>query len=351
MASRKKHRRHIGFNLAFLDVMSCGFGAAVLLFLIIKHGVEQNPNTETESARLQTDITERQTSIENIEQQIAALTSEVRDQEETLSSLDAAIAAQASNVSTTRQSATSLSGEIEKAKKALAALETTVDEREKEAAVEVTGAATQQFLTGLSVEGRRIVIMVDHSASMLDEKLINIIRRRAIGGEMAEEAPKWVRTQRIARWLVNKLPKDSLVRFISFSEAAQILPQEGWLRSSDIPAVTAALEATIDMTPNGGTSLYQAFSSLRSLSPAADAVYVVTDGLPTIGRSRPRKATVDGKERIALFNQAVREIRTLSAKMNVILLPLEGDPDAAFAFWQLSRVTGGRMLSPSEKWP
>lgn len=331
--------------------MSCGFGAAVLLFLIIKHGVEQNPNAEAESVRLQTDIEDRQTAIEDIEQQIQALTSTARSQREQISELDAAIAQQSAAVSAARQSATLLSSEIERAKSALVALESSVDAREKEAAVEVTGATTQQFLTGLSVQGRRIVIMVDHSASMLDDKIINIIRRRAIGGEMAEQAPKWVRTQRIARWLVNKLPKDSMVRFVAFSETAQTLPKEGWIRASDIPAVTSALNATIDMTPNGGTSLYQAFNSLRTSSADADAVYLVTDGLPTIGRSMPRKTTVDGKERIALFNQAVREIRSMSAKMNVILLPLEGDPDAAFAFWRLSRVTGGRLLSPSENWP
>ena len=38
-------RRKRGFNvfsLSFLDIMSCGFGAAVLLFLIIKHNVDTN---------------------------------------------------------------------------------------------------------------------------------------------------------------------------------------------------------------------------------------------------------------------------------------------------------------------
>ena len=30
------------FNLAFLDVMSCGFGAVILVFLIINHSTERN---------------------------------------------------------------------------------------------------------------------------------------------------------------------------------------------------------------------------------------------------------------------------------------------------------------------
>ena len=34
---RNKRRGFSVFSLSFLDIMSCGFGAVVLLFLIIKH--------------------------------------------------------------------------------------------------------------------------------------------------------------------------------------------------------------------------------------------------------------------------------------------------------------------------
>jgi hypothetical protein len=36
-----------GFNLAFLDIMSCGLGAVILIFLIIKHNVN-NGSIEAE---------------------------------------------------------------------------------------------------------------------------------------------------------------------------------------------------------------------------------------------------------------------------------------------------------------
>lgn len=38
MARRK--RQATTFNLSFLDIMSCGFGAVVLVFLIIDHSIE-----------------------------------------------------------------------------------------------------------------------------------------------------------------------------------------------------------------------------------------------------------------------------------------------------------------------
>ena len=37
-----RNRRFSVFSLSFLDVMSCGFGAVVLIFLIINHAAEED---------------------------------------------------------------------------------------------------------------------------------------------------------------------------------------------------------------------------------------------------------------------------------------------------------------------
>jgi len=37
----RKKRAFTTFNLSFLDIMSCGFGAVVLVFLIMNHSIEQ----------------------------------------------------------------------------------------------------------------------------------------------------------------------------------------------------------------------------------------------------------------------------------------------------------------------
>ena len=42
----KRRRRALGNNLAFLDVMACGLGAAVLVFLIVKHHTGAEPMIE-----------------------------------------------------------------------------------------------------------------------------------------------------------------------------------------------------------------------------------------------------------------------------------------------------------------
>jgi hypothetical protein len=37
--------------------------------------------------------------------------------------------------------------------------------------------------------------------------------------------------------------------------------------------------------------------------------------------------------------------------INVIMFPMEGDPMASAAYWNVARVTGGAFISPSWDWP
>ena len=57
----RKKRNFTTFNLSFLDIMSCGFGAVVLVFLIIDHSIEVqsqdlNQNLMSEVNMLEEDI-------------------------------------------------------------------------------------------------------------------------------------------------------------------------------------------------------------------------------------------------------------------------------------------------------
>ena len=59
----RRKRQATTFNLSFLDIMSCGFGAVVLVFLIIDHSIEiqiQSVNAEvlSEVDLLEEDIRE-----------------------------------------------------------------------------------------------------------------------------------------------------------------------------------------------------------------------------------------------------------------------------------------------------
>jgi hypothetical protein len=51
-----------------------------------------------------------------------------------------------------------------------------------------------------------------------------------------------------------------------------------------------------------------------------------------------------------LFERAISQLPR-SIPVNIILEPMEGDPMAASAFWQLAQLTSGAFMSPSKDWP
>jgi hypothetical protein len=102
--------------------------------------------------------------------------------------------------------------------------------------------------------------------------------------------------------------------------------------------------------PGDGTSLYQALAVAGKLSPKPDNIILLTDGLPTQGRGKPRGNTVSAKERLQHFQTAVNVLPS-GIPVNTVLLPMEGDAYAAAAFWKLAQETRGSFLTPARDWP
>ena len=78
------------------------------------------------------------------------------------------------------------------------------------------GEGQQEYLIGLEIKGKKVGILLDSSASMTDEKLIDIIKRKTNLIINIKKGPKWQRTIRIVKWLLVRLPNDSRVSIISF---------------------------------------------------------------------------------------------------------------------------------------
>jgi len=347
--TRRRRRSQPGFNLAFLDIMSCGFGAVILLFLMLKHAEVTSPSVE--ATRLQQDILVRNEQLATVQAQHASLQAMMQSQSgesaellKKLAQLKASVAA--------LQSSNAASGQKNDAlKQSLKAEQQKLLAKEAAHRAELKGQGVQKFVTGMGVEGQRIVLMIDRSASMVDERLVDITIRRAKGGDAILKAPKWIQATRTLSWLVNQLPENAMVRILSFSENARWHGSDKWIAVKDTATVIAALSEGLSVRPEGGTNLTRAFEMLGPLMPKADSVYLITDGLPTKGRKPSNKTTVSGNERLKLFNEARRVAMHSSARVNTILLPLEGDPEAAFAFWRLAYETHGRVLSPAKDWP
>jgi hypothetical protein len=81
-----------------------------------------------------------------------------------------------------------------------------------------------------------------------------------------------------------------------------------------------------------------------------DNLFLLTDGLPTQGKTPPSKYMVSGALRKKYFLSAIGKIPR-GLPVNTILFPMEGDPEAAALFWQFAMNTRGAFISPSRDWP
>ena len=110
------------------------------------------------------------------------------------------------------------------------------------------------------------------------------------------------------------------------------------------------MDALKDIVPGNGTSLCRAYKAVDALEPRPDNIYLLTDGLPTQGESKPFGNTVTGKKRMSYFEDAMDELPK-SIPVNTILFPMEGDPEAAAMYWQFAMLTKGAFVAPSRDWP
>ncbi|MGH8246158.1 MAG: VWA domain-containing protein [Gammaproteobacteria bacterium] len=362
----RKRRNLPSFGLSFMDVMSCGLGATVLLFLILKHNVAANvpvsaaatPDLSAEVELLEQDIVEGRKGLAELKNTVAeidermviaeGLARRIQDEiNETVGDVENLEAlASEDEIGALR----SRIDDLEKRKKEL-------DQKSKktgEATRTFAGEGQRQYLTGLKLGGERVLILLDASASMMDRTIVNVIRRSFMPDDRKRQSAKWKQAVSIVDWLTARFPRSSQYQIYAFNtevNAAVSGTLGEWLKVSDLVQLDGAVDGVRRMAPAGGTSLHKAFAAARALKPAPDNIFLITDGLPTQGQNPPRFSTkVSGKERGDLFDDALKQLPG-GIPVNTILLPLEGDPAAAFAYWALAINSQGSFLTPAEDWP
>ncbi len=363
-----QRRRFDIFSMSFLDTICCAFGAIVLLYMILNASSGRASQHRTASSRAEADRLETEVldGYENLVVMTNALksatTADVTAQGQSSRVLDE-LTQTKEQLAEYNQTTLSRREHINQLKADLKSLET--GNRRLEAGSHSTGAVGNKvagfkgegdraYLTGLKLRGQHTLILVDSSASMMDETLVNIIRLRNMAPERRRAAEKWRGTVATVEWLMSQLAGDHQFQIYSFNTTAWPLVSGStgkWLQTADANALSAAISALRQLVPQNGTSLDNAFAVVGSLDPKPDSVIIITDGLPTQGKDGPGShKTIDGNGRMKLFEQAVNHYPT-SIPMNVILLPMEGDPQAPGAFWRAARRTHGSFLMPSKDWP
>ncbi len=355
------------FNLSFLDIMCCGFGAVVLLVMLL-NGDMLTTRKEI-VADLRSEVTRMEREVRAGEEFLVTLQNSMVETEEEIVRTEGLSSQVIARIEQTKVELATLQGKSQATKKHIKDLQSdliNLDEKvsrigadqqtelTKGAQVrEFIGQGDRQYLTGLRLGGKRVLLLVDSSASMLDETIVNIIIRRNLDERSRRDAPKWKRTVRTVEWLVANLPQDSALQIYTFN--TKTVPvvtdlQGKWVASTDTNNVNRMLAALNQTIPQGGTSLFNAFSAAARMGPRPDNILLLTDGLPTQGERKSNQTTISGGERLSLFYQAVKKLPS-SVPVNTILFPMEGDPMAAVSFWQLAIDTKGSFLTPTRDWP
>jgi len=201
---------------------------------------------------------------------------------------------------------------------------------------------------------------------MTSEKLIKIIRLKSSPDSVKKKGVKWVRSKKVVHWLVARLPRSAKASVISFNENVDFMGGFKWFSGASLNNVKKVYADVDRVVPTGATNLQKGLEAIKSLSPSVTDLYIVTDGLPTTGTSSytslnpfsncssllGKSSNISGECRKQLFRQSVRDANLNSnIKVNVVLLPLEGDPEAAPEFWGWTSYTGGLLISPAPTWP
>lgn len=362
-----KRRPITTVSLSFIDAILCGFGAIVLLFLILSHNSIAQRREATEA--LQREVAALEKEVLSGREQAAALNTGLEragERRQRLLSRSKALSeriagrrydlAQLETDSIARDAHVNrLKADLKSRDEELKRLEGGARQRDREGdrLRAFPGEGDRQYLSGLKVGGQRILILLDASASMLAERIVDIVRLRNLPAAEQRQASKWRRALATVDWIATQIPSSSRFQIYTFSENAQPAAgkaRAGWLDAGDPAVLNGAVAAAKKIVPAGGTSLYHALGVINQLDPKPDNVFLVTDGLPTIDRERGARYTVTGEQRLRFFDGAVTTLDR-GVPVNVILLPMEGDPMAPAAFWRLAQLTRGSLLSPAEDWP
>lgn len=337
--------------------MACGLGAIILVFMMVKFNTDTSvPETE----RLRADLERLAATEQSLREAVSSTQDRTGDTAEEVRAVSTRLAAAETKLA-------DLDREIARKTRKLAALKTAIESAppaETSDVVEVTGEGEENYILGLNVEGRHIGILVDASASMTEERLVDVIRRKSSPDAVKRAGPKWQRTKRVVRWLVARLPADARVSVIAFNDKTYRLGDGPGLAARDAQALGTIFRDLDALTPTGATNLQNGLQAMAKDAPTN--VYLITDGLPTTGQSGYKSlnpfascsalwgqsSTISGECRLKLFEHTVKA-QDLPARVpvNVVLLPIEGDPKAAPAFWAWASTTGGLLISPAAQWP
>ena len=147
------------FNISFLDVISCGFGAVVLLVLISKSGVTKSDNTSDVSSLLQ--------NVFQYEATVAELSSYLEDQETRIKEIKKQNKASLGDKEKISKELKGKSDDLAKLQEDTRGLELVQSSLKTASIAKITAKKRDVEVGGIAVDSDYVVFIIDTSGSML----------------------------------------------------------------------------------------------------------------------------------------------------------------------------------------
>ena len=363
----KKRRAFEVFTLSFLDCICCGFGAVVLFYTIVQaqagaQNILRVRELTGEVSKLEEEVKEGTLHLVQLRNTLEKTDDDAATAQARAIRVAAELAARREQSSTFDEESLARRAHINQLKADIKSLEEGVKRLQGGALDKAPagdriksfrGKGNRKYISALQIKGKRILVLLDTSASMMDEDIVKVIKMRNEPEASRRAAQKWRRALDMVEWITAQLPDNSQFQVIGFNtkaKAVQANTTGKWLSSNDPRAINDVLTAARSITPGDGTSLVNAFLSVRTLTPEPDQIILITDGLPTQGSVPPARKFINGRDREKLFDDAMK-ITDRALPIDVVLLPMKGDTLAAHAFWRLARRSRGSYVIPSRDWP
>lgn len=345
--------------------MACGLGAVALMFIFVK---EATFSPLTESFK---------DEIIPLEDQIITIDNLIESKEIELSNVETSIKDINFEVSEVESRTEIANNVIDNLVDQNTNLNSSLEELNKKSETKYK-PVKKSYISGCNIEGKKIILLLDSSESMLHKELVQIIRLSVQNDSVKQNTEKWSKAKQIFRWMVTNLPEGSQVMLATFNKDLRIYPNNKWIDSSNKVEIEKNILYLLNQSPDHGTNLQLAFSKLSSFS-SADNIYLITDGLPTLA-IKPRSLKENIKSRSVSQELSLKERRIAScldeplvdlqcrlnyfnafkdtykksfrsSKLNTILLPMKGDPLASYEYALFSKETNGCFLTSSKDWP
>jgi hypothetical protein len=232
-----KRRKLTVFSLSFIDCICCGLGAIILLFVVVnsqntaqRQRVTEELASETNRWELEVlagrrDLVQARNTLDEITAELAKTEGLSRKILQAFSEKRLELADRDKQTLASREHVNKLKADLKSLEEDVKRLQAGAKRAEElgRNLRPFPGQGDRQYLTGLKMGGQRILILVDASASMLDETVVGVIRRRNMSSAEKLRAPKWRQAVATVDWLTANFPQDSRAsRFFSWESCSRL---------------------------------------------------------------------------------------------------------------------------------